>query len=117
MRVVLGTFARSGIEASLGCDVATGVQAALRHYVLHSEFEVGSIPPGFRSGAPTGSGEDFELAIDPEIQDALEREAQGSPDVSVEQLARHAVLAYLADLDETSGPASLPAGATLARLS
>jgi hypothetical protein len=54
------------------------------------------------------SGTDLELIVDPEIQAALEREARESDGMSVEQIAAHAVLVYLADLDETSGHEALP---------
>jgi hypothetical protein len=50
-----------------------------------------------------GSGADLELALDPEIQAVLEREAKDSDGISVEQIANHAVLVYLADRDRAPG--------------
>jgi len=55
--------------------------------------------PGFcRDQASDGSGAEFELAVDPEIQTKLEREARRQA-VQLEQLLVHAVFVYLADLD------------------
>lgn len=101
MKVALNTFARSGIEARLGRDIAAGVQAALRHYTqrLGTGWKSPDFPRFRREEPPRHRGADLELAVDPEIQKVLEHEARGCPGVSVEQLAGHAVLVYLADLD------------------
>jgi len=110
MRVVLGTFACTGIEAFLGRDIAAGVQAALRHYTRRSRVDA----RGARVLAPlsepalAGSGADLELSVDPEVEAALEREASASGGMSVDQVVAHAVLVYLADLDRASGPGSRP---------
>jgi len=111
MRLVLGTFACSGIEALSGCDVATGVHAALRHYTQGRESSDRKTPepPAIPGGPATGcSGADVELVVDPEIQAALEREARESDGMSVEQIANHAVLVYLADMDRASGRDARP---------
>ncbi len=111
MRLVLGTFTCSGIEALSGCDIATGVHAALRHYTQgrESSDREAPEPPAFPSGPSTGrSGAGVELVIDPEIQAALEREARESDGMSVEQIAHHAVLVYLADMDRASGREARP---------
>ncbi len=111
MKLVLGTFACSGIKALLGVDTAAGVQAALRHYMENkgsAERRAEAFPRSLGessvalSGVGLGSGADLELTIDPEIQAALEREARESDGVSVEQIAAHAVLLYLAELDVAS---------------
>jgi hypothetical protein len=100
VRVALGTFARSGIEAHLGSDLAVGVQAALLHYTRR--LGSGRKPPQlphFLDGLPREpSAAGFEIPVDPEIEQILEREVrrQGAP---LEQLAAHAVFVYLADLD------------------
>lgn len=104
MKVVLSTFACNGIEAFLGRDIDAGVQAALRHYTRRkaSSDRTRTAPafPRFLSGSKDDcSGADLELAVDPEIQAVLEREARESSGVSLEQVATHAVLVYLADLD------------------
>jgi hypothetical protein len=107
MRVVLSTFARSGIEAFSGCDIAAGVRAALRHYTQGegpSARRASDIPRFLLAPSEDRSGADFELAVDPEIQAVLEREARESDGISVEQIANQAVLLYLADRDRASGP-------------
>jgi len=107
MKLTLSTFARSGIEAFLGRDVGAGVQAALRHYTRSKASPGRTVPtfPRFLGGAADDrSGADLELAIDPEIQAVLEREARESGGVSLEQIATHAVLVYLADLDRHRVP-------------
>ncbi len=103
MRVALGTFARSGIEARLGVDLAAGVQVALRHYA--HRLKLGWRPvefPRFRREYPLeATGVDFELSVEPEVRRALEREARKFA-APVELLMAHAVFVYLADLDEAS---------------
>jgi hypothetical protein len=114
MRLVLGTFARSGIEACSGGDILAGVRAALRHYT--SEGGSRSKGPyretprfiGARANAGGRAGAGVEISVDPDVQAVLEREARQSTGVSVEQIATHAVLAYLADLDEVSKPEVRP---------
>lgn len=101
MRVALGRFACSGIEARLGTDVAAGVRAALLHYTrrLRSGRKPVDLPHRLPDGRPEAPAVDLELSIDPEVERALERETrrQGA---SLQQLATHAVFVYLADLDE-----------------
>ena len=101
VRVALGTFARSGIEARLGSDLAAGVQAALLHYTrrLGSSWAPPALPHFLRGSPREPSAADFEIPVDPEIERILEREVrrQGAP---VEQLTAHAVFVYLADLDQ-----------------
>jgi hypothetical protein len=102
MRVVLSTFACGGIEAFSGRDLAAGVRAALRHYTQDGgsaglrASALLPLPDELEAGR---SGVDLDLNLDPEVQAALEREARETDGVSVEQLATHAVLVYLADLD------------------
>jgi hypothetical protein len=106
VKLVLGTFACSGIKALLGVDTAAGVQAALRHYTQtrgSAERRAEAFPRFLDESSMALSGADLELTVDPEIQAALEREARESDGVSVEQIAAHAVLLYLAELDVASG--------------
>lgn len=104
MRLALGQFARSGIEAQLGSDLAAGVRRALLHYV--DRLESGWLPPTYprfmRSLSPEPPAADLELQVDAETQVALQREVlrNGTP---LEQIAAHAVLVYLAYLDEAAG--------------
>jgi hypothetical protein len=101
MRLVLGKFARSGIEALPGRDLPTGVLAALRHYARGegSDSQAPALPQlcgGHRLGR---IGVDLDLSVDAETQEALERKAREAGELPVEQLAAHAVLAYLAEMD------------------
>ena len=101
MKVALGTFACFCIEARFGPDPAPTVQAALRHYTRRLKSAKPPLPlPAFSrpNSAPDGSGAEFDLAVEPEVQAALEEEAQAQA-VRVEQLIAHAVFVYLADLD------------------
>ncbi len=102
MKVALGTFACLSIEARFGPDPVPTVEAALRHYTRRLKSAKPPLPlPAFaRRAAADGSGAEFELAVVPEVQAALEEEAKAQA-VQVEQLIAHAVLVYLADLDST----------------
>lgn len=118
MKVALGTFVCSGIRACLGGDIATGVQVALSRYVerrvcaerfgrdeLESMLKAVPYRPEDRR-AMTGVA--VELALDPELEAALEREARESGGTSIDQVVSYAVLAYLAELDRASGPDARP---------
>lgn len=100
MRIALGTFACSGLEAHLGHDVPAGVKRALCHYV--DKLRSGRTPvesPCFLRDQPRQEPTHaFDLTLDPETEAVLEQEAarQGT---TVGQLAVHSVLAYLAELD------------------
>lgn len=104
MRVSLDIFARSGIETHLGQDLAAGVRSALRHYTRRLGCEGEDVPafPRFRRELipdPERRGTEFELSVDPAVEAALAHEAQEFPGVTVEQMAAHAVMVYLADMD------------------
>lgn len=101
MKVTLNTFARAGIEARLGCDLRAGVEAALQHYTqrLRSGEPMPDFPRFRREKAQSPAQAEFELVVDRRVQEALELEARECVGVPVEQLAGHAVLVYLADLD------------------
>lgn len=117
MKIALNTFARSALEARLGGDVASGVHVALWHYCTRlggSSWQHPEFPRFLSHGASLGSGEEFELTLDPGIEAILERKARASDGVSLEQLAVHAVFIYLAeadralhDHDEASRPLAL----------
>lgn len=104
MRVALDIFARSGIETHLGQDLVGGVRAALRHYTQRLGCEAEELPrfPRFRFELipdPERRGTELELSIDPAVEAALAHEAREFPGVTVEQMAAHAVMVYLADMD------------------
>lgn len=98
MKVVLGKFARSGIEAQGAADLAMGVSAALHHYAhrVTSSWTPVAPPRFLADQAPIG--EAIELAVGPEMEATLEREARRHH-VSMDQILAHAVLTYLADTD------------------
>jgi hypothetical protein len=99
MKLVLGTFARGGIEAFSGRDLSEGVQMALRHYAGRQRRDLPKRPdrPLLRTLGEEGLS--FELAVDSETEKTLECRAREYGGVSVEELATHAVLVYLADCD------------------
>ena len=104
MKITLGKFARTGIEAQLGADIPGAVEKGLLHYTRR--LRSGRSPvgvPGFCSEEPLRDPDsEFEIAIGPETRAALEQEAQRQQ-VPVTQLLTHAVFVYLADLDTIFG--------------
>jgi hypothetical protein len=103
MRVTLGPFACSGIEAFLGRDIASGVEAALRHYSERRDNDPARKALSFLDSYPElGCGAELEISLDPEVEAVLRRDARQSGGMSVSQVVSHAVLAYLADLDWAS---------------
>jgi hypothetical protein len=99
MKLVLGTFARTGIEAVVGRNLAAGVRTALRHYAGRERsvaMEELLDRVCLERLGHVGTG--IELVLDAETEEALERRAREHGG-TVEQLAAHAVLAYLADRD------------------
>lgn len=107
MKISLGSFARLGIESQLGSDIPGTVQAALCHY--SGKLKAGRppiSPPPFllRQSAENGAGSDaFDLAVDPEVEALIEREAERQG-TDVSQLASHSVLVYLSELDFLASP-------------
>lgn len=103
MRVALGTFAREEVEARFGDDIAAGVRAALEHYVRR--LTSSPAPPAFprfrREELDGTTRADLELPVEARIRRTLAREARRAG-VPVEQLAAHAVLDCLADLDRAA---------------
>jgi hypothetical protein len=104
MKVALGTFARNGIEALLGVDLASGVRAALNDFTqrIDSGRPPLALPQMVGEGAAGGSPA-VDLDLDDHTWLVLRREAarQGA---SVAQLTTHAVLVYLAELDRLTPP-------------
>lgn len=100
MRVALGTFACSGLEAHLGPDIPAGMQAALSQYAskLQSGRKPLDLPLCCQSQTSREQRIAFDLMLDKEVESALEKEAvrQGT---TASQLAVHSVLIYLAELD------------------
>lgn len=99
MKLVLGTFARDGIEALWGSDLSAGVRTALRDFAKRERSGRAKRVDWRRVRQLGGAGSDFELSIDGETEEALELKAREHGGITVEELAAHAVLAYLADCD------------------
>lgn len=107
MKVTLGKIAKEGIEVHAEGDVAALVRAALLRYSdLIESAKPPLSPPPFSAGE-TESGASLEFVLEPEMQAALERQARGGA-ASAEDLAAHAVLLYLAELDAVAAIAVEP---------
>jgi hypothetical protein len=119
MKIALGTFAKSGLETRVGPDLPAAINTALVYYV--GKLSSGRGPAKFpkfllltdEEGAEgEASGEDapaatdrpeIEIEVDERIEAALfsDAERQG---VSPADLAGHAVMVYLAELDLVGDP-------------
>jgi len=100
MKVTLGKFACSGVEIHLGDDIPAGARKALFHYArkLKAGREPLAPPRFLADQGPMEAGVAFDLAVDPELEALLEQEALRQR-TTVSQLAAHAVLVYLAELE------------------
>jgi hypothetical protein len=105
VKIPLGTFTCSGIEAHLDADIAAGVRAALSDFTQRLEsgrapVDLPTAPLEVVSAEPATA---VDLALDERTWQLLQREArrQGT---TVAQLAAHSVLVYLAELDRLSPP-------------
>jgi hypothetical protein len=119
MRVALGTLAKSGLETRVGPDIPAAINTALVYYVgkLSSGRGPAKFPKFLLSKGDEGSGQqatgegisaldarpEVEVEVDERIEAALfsDAERQG---VSPTDLAGHAVLVYLAELDLVGDP-------------
>jgi hypothetical protein len=103
VKVELGSFARRAMEARVGSDLVKGISEAVKHYSrrLESGRKPLAIPP-FVADDPAEPSTAFEVDIGQETEDALEREADRQH-VTKQQILRHAILTYLADLDSHGG--------------
>ncbi len=98
INVELGKLACSGLEGHFGTDLTVGARKALLHFAY--KLKVGRRPvaaPRFLEPEPTPHAR-FELTLDRLTEEALEQEAQRQQ-ITTSQLATHAVLVYLAELD------------------
>jgi hypothetical protein len=101
LKVTLGRVAYSGVESYFGSDVPTAVRTAVLDYARR--LRLGPPPVAMprllrdaSRSAPTAS---VELAVDAETMATLEAEAARQHS-TVEKLAAHSVLAYLAEIDQ-----------------
>jgi hypothetical protein len=98
INVELGKLACNGLEGHFGRDLNAGVRKALLHYAY--KLKVGRrpvAPPQFLPSDRTPYAR-FDLTLDRLTEEAMEQEAQRQH-VTTSQLATHAVLVYLAELD------------------
>jgi hypothetical protein len=111
MRVALGTFARSALETQVGSDVPAAVNAALAYHVEKVVGSHGRVPfPRFLADAPDDRFE-LEIEVDPLIEEAVREDARRQG-VSPEDLAEHAVLVYLAEIDRVGTDWVVPESGT-----
>jgi hypothetical protein len=110
VKVPLGTFACNGIKAYLDADITAGVRAALSDFTQRLEsgrapVDLPKAPLEPVSGEPAMA---VDLRLDESSWQLLRREArrQGT---TVNQLAAHSVLVYLAELDRLTPPNSATA--------
>ena len=119
MKVLLGPLAKSGLETRVGSNLPAAINAALVYYVgkLNSgrpparipdflkvqgdpEDEEGSTTADMAAGPPRPV---VEVPVDERIEAALASDAERQG-VSLSELAGHAVLVYLAELDLIGDP-------------
>lgn len=136
MRIALGTLAKSGLETRVGPDLPAAINTALVYYVgklgsgrgpakfpkfLLLTDEEGSEAGASSKGAPAAADRpEIEVEVDERIEAALFRDAERQG-VSPTDLAGHAVMVYLAELDlvgdpDPSGPGRIHALAGPSRL-
>lgn len=119
MRVVLGTLAKSALETRVGPDIPAGINSALVFYVgklsngrgpakfpkfLLPNDEGGSEGPESTAEAAASSDRpEVEVEVDERIEAAIFSDSRRQG-VSPGDLAGHAVLVYLAELDRVGAP-------------
>ena len=102
MQVMIGPLARSGLESRGGKDLNASVRAALLYYM--QKLRNGRPPTKYPKFLATvgASASDADVSVEVEVDRRFQAEFAREADeqgVSVSELARHAVLLYLADVD------------------
>jgi hypothetical protein len=98
MRVALGTFAKSALEMQVGPDIPMAINTALVYHVDKLDSGCATVRfPKFVSPSVPGRSQ-VEVEVDERVEAALRSDA-GRQGVSPTDLAGHAVLVYLAELD------------------
>jgi hypothetical protein len=109
MQVEVGPFTRHGIEERLGPDLPAGVEIALLYYVgkLRSGRGAPKFPSFLQNAGIEGPVAEVELNVGAEVEELLLTEAERQR-TTVDRLAAHSVLIYLAELDrlESEGRAA-----------
>lgn len=98
MRVALGEFACFCVASRFGADLGIGIQSAARYYSRKLAGPSNSAPSLRLPKRLENPFVEFEVPIEAEVMDRLEREARVRS-VDVQQLLNHAVFVYFADLD------------------
>jgi hypothetical protein len=105
VKVLLGTFACSGIETYLDSDIAAGVRAAIADFTrrLESGHPPVDLPREPYGAASVDSVTAVDLPLDERSWQLLQHEAcrQGT---TVGRLAAHSVIVFLAELDRLTPP-------------
>jgi hypothetical protein len=119
MKIVVGPIAQSGLETRVGPNLPAAINAALVYYV--GKLNSGRRPVDFpkfgllqgerRDGATPSTGRsaeidprpEVEVEIDERIEAALSTDAKRQG-VDLADLAGHAILVYLAELDLIGDP-------------
>jgi hypothetical protein len=94
MKVLLGPFARSGLETCAGSNLPVAINAALSCYVARINSDR---PPPPIPDFLVARGSPVEVRVDRHIEAALAANAEGQG-IGLPELAGHAVLVYLAEL-------------------
>jgi hypothetical protein len=98
VNVELGKLACSGLEGHFGTDLSVGVRKALLHYAYRLKVGRRPIaPPRFLRSDPSPCVR-VDLTLDRESEAVLAEEASRQ-ETTMNRLAAHAVLIYLAELD------------------
>lgn len=131
MKVAVGPLAQFGLETRVGPDLPAAINTALVFYVgklssgrrppefpkfLSTQGEAGEAEAGARgAGDLPESRPELEVEVDERIEAAIHADAE-KQGVSPAELAGHAVLVYLAQLDLVGkpGPADGPRDAAVA---
>jgi len=119
MRVALGNLAKTGLETRVGPDIPAAINTALVYYVgkLSSGRGPAKFPKFLLSKGEAGSGQgspvddseavparpEVEVEVDERIEAAIFTDAKRQG-VSPTDLAGHAVLVYLAELELVGDP-------------
>lgn len=109
LKVALGEFARSSLEASFGSDLESGAQAAVRHYARRLRSRRPPPPfPAFLPGPddPDSAAVELELCVAADVEATLVGEADRWQ-VPLERIVASAVLLYLADIDAAGAPSEV----------
>src|SRR6478752_590422 len=96
--VELGKLSCTGLEGHFGADLTVGARKAILHYAYKLKSGRKPIAAPRFLGSPSPAEAKFDLTLDRETEALLSQEARRLR-IDTTQLATHAVLVYLAELD------------------